>query len=403
MLMGATLPLVVHSSLARGTLVGPRVGLLYAANTTGAITGALVAGFVLIGTVGIARSFQIAATLNAIVGVSALALAFTDRSSRTNRREAPGRIPVAPATTDMSGPGEAVAATGRSFSFTPDTSLVPLVFAVSGFAALGLEVVWFRVLVLIVAATSYAFTTMLAAVLFGIAAGSALATPLLQRSWNWVRAFGLAQMATGMVTVASMAVYLRGYNAGWLRGSDYVAALCVIVPPALAMGFAFPVGIRAWTLRHDLEHTDSAARVARMYALNVAGAIVGSVAAGFVLIPSIGTRFSLLFFALCFVAAGVALVWRGTRGLSWGRLATPALAAALFVPLAGWLPSPFAAVQGRRVPPGERPFFLEEGRQTTVGVYSRPMGGRVLYLDGCTRPTIPPTWCSSTGRSACCR
>lgn len=46
------------------------------------------------------------------------------------------------------------------------------------------------------------------------------------------------------------------------------------------------------------------------------------------------------------------------------------------------MPSPFQAVQGRRVPPGERPFYLEEGRQTTAGVYSRPLGGRVLYLDG---------------------
>ena len=78
MLMGATLPLVVRSSLTGRELAGPGVGALYAANTAGAIAGALVAGFVLIGGIGIAWSFRLAAALNALVGLSALALAVYD-------------------------------------------------------------------------------------------------------------------------------------------------------------------------------------------------------------------------------------------------------------------------------------------------------------------------------------
>lgn len=263
-LMGATLPLVVRSSLAERDLVGPRVAVLYAANTTGAIVGTLVAGFVLIGGIGIHRSFHLAAALNALVGLSALALARMD-----GRRP----VPAAPTSHALAAPPVAVSRLGL------------VVFAFSGFAALALEVVWFRVLVLVVAATSYAFTTMLAAVLLGIAAGSALATPLLRRPWNWIRAFGAVQIATGFLTIGAMGLYLHAYAEGWLRGSAHVASLFVIVPPALAMGFAFPVGIRAWAESADRAHGARAASVAKLYSANVAGAIVGAAAGGFVLVP----------------------------------------------------------------------------------------------------------------------
>jgi spermidine synthase len=364
MLMGATLPLVVRSSLARGTLVGSRVGTLYASNTAGAITGALLAGFVLIGGIGIARSFQVAATLNAIVGLSALAL-----SRLAPRDLSPLRPDVEPMASIR--------------AHVPDRGdrLVPAVFAISGFSALALEVVWFRVLVLFVAATTYAFTTMLAGVLFGIAAGSALATPLLERRWNWSRVFGLVQIGTGVLTLGAMLTYLTAYKAGFIPESEFLTSLMIVVPPALAMGFAFPIGVRAWTGRHDDARSDSAARVARLYAINVAGAIAGALCAGFVLIPALGSHGSIIALASCFVAAGAVLVWQASQQ-TWRRAVIAVVLVAAFARLAVALPSPFAAVQGHRVPPGELPFYLEEGKQTTVGVYSRPMGGRVLYLDG---------------------
>ena len=63
-LMGATLPLIVKSAIAREERVGGKIGWLYAINTTGAIAGALAAGFYFIAEIGVARSFQIAATTN---------------------------------------------------------------------------------------------------------------------------------------------------------------------------------------------------------------------------------------------------------------------------------------------------------------------------------------------------
>ena len=73
-LMGATLPLVVKSSLREAEGLGGRVGVLYATNTAGAIAGSLVAGLVLIPRAGIRSSFLIAAAVNGLVAVTAVAL-----------------------------------------------------------------------------------------------------------------------------------------------------------------------------------------------------------------------------------------------------------------------------------------------------------------------------------------
>ena len=74
-LMGATLPIVMRSALARQAAAGSRMGLLYAVNTTGAIVGALVAGFYLVPDVGVSRSFWIAASINVAIGLTAVAAA----------------------------------------------------------------------------------------------------------------------------------------------------------------------------------------------------------------------------------------------------------------------------------------------------------------------------------------
>jgi spermidine synthase len=353
-LMGATLPLVVRSSLAERDFAGSWVGVLYAANTAGAITGALLAGFVLIGGIGITRSFQLAAALNALVGLAALALDLgSQRLAVPSRAETAARAPI--------------------------SRVSQLAFAFAGCVALALEVVWFRVLVIIVPATTYAFTTMLAAVLLGLAVGSALAAPLLKRSRNWIAIYGGVQVAAGMLTVGAMALYLDRYGAGAVRGSDHVASLLAIVPPALAMGFAFPVGVRAWVDTPGAPLSERAARVARLYAANVAGAIAGAIAGGFLLVPHAGSRSSLVILGGAFVLSGVLLIWHGAPRRA---AAAAAVAVAGFAWLAVRLPTPFEAVQGRRVPAEERQLFVEEGVQTTVGVYSDRMGRRVMYLDG---------------------
>ena len=106
MLMGLTLPVLSASSLVRGRAFGPRVSALYAVNTAGAVTGAVLTGFYLIGAIGIRRSFLLGAAINVVVGVTALILAWranealetslSPRAARTPMPRPPCRGPPAP-------------------------------------------------------------------------------------------------------------------------------------------------------------------------------------------------------------------------------------------------------------------------------------------------------------------
>ena len=166
-LMGATLPLVIKSSEVRRGHLGAHVGILYGANTFGAIVGTLAAGLSLIPGRGIHGTFIIASSLNLLVGTGGIVLSFLVR---------PEAEPV----------GASIFPTRTSAkSMLPPADrrlqLVLVVFALSGLVSLGLEVVWFRVLTLFLRPTVYGFAIMLATILAGIALGSWLITPILDR------------------------------------------------------------------------------------------------------------------------------------------------------------------------------------------------------------------------------
>jgi spermidine synthase len=371
-LMGASLPLVLQSSLGRDARVGARFALLYAANTTGAIVGTCLVGFVLIERVGIAASFQIAAAGNAFAGLAALGLSRVASISR--------RHEVAPA----SAPGRVQRNDRR----------ILLVFAISGFAALAFEIVWFRLLVLFVPATTYAFSTMLAAVLFGIAAGSALVAPLVKRISHVRPLLAGVELVIGVAAMLSAVWLAHAYRAEWETGGTIQASLVTIVPTTLLMGLAFPLGVRLLTneggepAAGNLEHAGrTAARVAVLYAVNVGGAIVGAIAAGFVLVPWLGTAHSLILVAALHVIAGLLLLDLNSRQ---GRIAA-AVAILAFVAAATVVPDPVRSVLGRRYPVAERLTWREEGAQSTVSVHVRPGSGRqLLYLDGLHQASDSP-------------
>jgi len=137
-LMGATLPLVLKASTFRASALGRQVGLLYGSNAAGAILGTLAAGLYLIPQHGIHGTFLLAAGLNILVGMTAMALA-----GRVNPQPAARLAPVSNETARSSSTGE---------SLSPPTErmlrVILVVFALSGAVALALEVVWFRVLTL---------------------------------------------------------------------------------------------------------------------------------------------------------------------------------------------------------------------------------------------------------------
>ena len=354
-LMGASLPLVLQSSLARDPRVGPRFAVLYASNTAGAIAGSCLVGFVLIERIGIAASFGLAALGNLVAGASAVALGAAAAETHA-ATAAPATVPRPRLTAD-------------------DLRLI-VVFGLSGFAALAFEIVWFRLLVLFVPATTYAFTTMLAAVLFGIAAGSALAPRILNRARDHWRVLAGVEMAIGFAAMLSLVALAVTYRAGWRTSGTIQASVLTIAPATILMGLAFPIGVRLLT--HDgsggAPHTTR--RVALLYAVNVAGAILGAIVAGFGLIPTIGTTSALVLVSAVHVLAGMLLIRAR-------RVVVGALVAVSFAGVALLMPDPVTTVIGRRHPANERVWWREEGAQSTVSVHVRPASGRqTLYLDG---------------------
>jgi spermidine synthase len=367
MLMGLTLPVLSASALVRGSSFGSRVSALYAVNTAGAVSGAVLTGFYLIGAIGIDRSFQMAAALNIAVGLVALAL--SRRVEGVNARA----TELAPNATAPGGPVP-TPATG------PSATVIGVVVAISGFVALALEIVWFRMLVQYLAATTYAFTTMLAMVLAGIAIGGAIAARLLKRARDWAAWLAILQAATAIVALASAIFLGWSYAAGWRTSSEIQGSAAAILPVTILMGISFPIALHLVASAAVGDGPSAVARrVGRLYSLNVLGAIGGALMSGFVVLPLLGTRRALVAIAALYGASALLLVAGHPRHRR--LLVRLAVIGVLFVALAPRVPDPFAAAYERRYGRDMREFWRDEGVQTAVSVHASQFR-RSLYLDG---------------------
>ncbi len=356
-LMGMTLPLLSASVAATNAPIASRISLLYAVNTTGAMVGTVLTGFLLIPAIGVQRAFMTAAAVNIAVGVLAL---WAGRSH---------------------GPAAHIETSGTTLP--PALSRLPLllaaVVAISGFASLGLEILWFRLMLQFVVATTEAFTAMLATVLFGIALGGFLAARILRTGARATMWLAVVQAATGLATVASMSFLLWTIAAGWKTTGLWTAVLIAILPAAIAMGVGFPLalGLATGEAAGGHDRAELGRRVGVMYALNVAGAIAGSLAAGFLLLPWLGAQKALIAMAALYVASGLMVAARGGRG----ALLAVALIVIAFVPVARGMADPFTVAIDRRYGNTMSELWRDEGAQTAVSVRAN-LFQRVLYLDG---------------------
>jgi spermidine synthase len=376
-LMGATLPLVVKASTFRTSTLGRQLGLLYASNAAGAIVGTIAAGLYLIPRRGIHGTFLTAAVLNLLVGLGAFAMSLRPGSLPA---VTPGDVRMKPVATE---PAESLTE-GR-------LRIVLAVFAISGAVSLALEVVWFRVLTLFLRPTVYGFAVMLAMILVGISTGSFLVTPLLNRRLRSMAVLAALELAIGIGIVLSLRplVYLPTFSdrltplvASFMPeylGYPIAGALLAIFPVALLMGLAFPIGLHAWaSAGREGEHT--AGRIGQFYSLNVAGAIVGSIVAGFVMLPHHGSGTSLVMLGSLSFASGLALL--AASGLSrQARLLSAATASAVFAAAVWWSPDPFVQFVAQRYP-GQSIVWQEEGVEATVVVHKNHRDELTMTING---------------------
>ncbi len=270
-LMGATLPLLARQAVRRDEEIGRRVGLLYAVNTAGAVLGTSCAAFVLLPAIGLRSTVYVGAAVNALVFALAALLAR-------------GAGEVAPASEAPAAAAGGARAAGASW-------ILPLVM-LSGVASFSYEVLWTRLLGHVLGGSVYAFATMLASFLTGIALGSAVASRLASTGERAGRGFALAQLGVAALSLAAFSAIeeipalARSIGAGGTGSLAANAAISVLVllPGAVCIGATFPFAVR----RLARDSAAASAASAHVYAWNTVGAIVGAIAAGFWLLPNLG-------------------------------------------------------------------------------------------------------------------
>jgi spermidine synthase len=349
-LMGGTLPAAARAAEGEEDERRFGVALLYAMNTLGAVAGALVSTFFLIERFGNRNALFAAALLNAFAGLAAILISNNLRSSRhgiITRSEIGEEEPEVV---------DAPAAAPR---------LVFIAAAVTGFAFLLLEIIWYRMLTPLLGGTTYTFGLILALALAGVGCGSVTYT-LLFRSRATASGFALCCALEAFFValpialgdrIALFALVLRpvaslGF-AGTVLGWTLVTSI-VVIPPAFFAGLQFPLLISLLgTGRKRV-----ADQVGRAYAWNTAGAIAGSLAGGFGLLPLLTAPIAWRAVAALLVVLAIAMVVERGRPLERRRflIATSlgvaiASVAMLFAtgPTAFWRHTPIGAGRADQV------------------------------------------------------
>ena len=424
--MGASLPLLARALTPRIEKAASTVGALYGLNTLGAALGAMVATWWLLPRIGLEGSLGVGATLNAACAAIVLPFAFLSAAGPRQRSPAVSVLrPAAPGTV----PPEKGAG-GSTFW------MWAVIYGFSGLLALSLEIVWFRMLGVMMKSTAFTFGTLLALYLGGLGLGSLAGGAVASRIRRPAAAFLTLQAAVGLcaggllallVAVAddtrSLMEYFASYEplsvqdgVGGLRAllasfvsaappperlpSDflwlYVALPAVLVVPAtFLMGCSFP-------LLQRVVQTELALlgrRVGVLLLANILGSMVGTVLTGWLLLNVLGTPgtfrllagmsgvFALLAAALVFRARHMTLLGRRVPMLAAASGVVTLLFAAVLLSMPG-AGTFWARLHGTTV---ERMFFGEDGSGLSVIKTEQAglTGKSVVFVNGLGQSTLP--------------
>ena len=427
LLMGGTLTLLIRSLVGRDFQIGSwRIAVLYAVNTAGAALGCFLTDFALVPGWGLRGTQMVAVSFNLIAGFGAFWLGSRKTLARAASSVKPKRVPTTNplSITDSEQASSAVI-------------MAALAVALTGFAAMGMEVVWFRHFSILLGEFRAVFSLLLTVILIGIGAGS-LVGGLLHRSTarpaHWLilvqglfvgsALLGLATAdaehlkAAVMADPAYQAVVGRAVEAvprlasGWARTFEelWFNARPILVEvgiTALLMGLAFPLA-NAVIQRAE---RSVGRRAGVLYLANTVGAVCGSLAAGFLLLPLLGIQASatiltlaaaLAVVPLC-LATGVGRTLSGPPSRNAGSNKTrPTYAVTLAgsmlisgVALGWWLllPSDYVITRALVLPTGQdRLLTLSEGLTEVIAVREGPDRRRMLVTNGHPMSsTAPPS------------
>ncbi|MBI4332753.1 MAG: fused MFS/spermidine synthase [Chloroflexi bacterium] len=399
-LMGGTLPTATRFIVGNYSELGKRIGRLYFINTLGAAAGASLAGFILIAAFGLVLTTVIAAMFNWLIAFTAFLML---RS--INRSHMPEIAPFTHPENDPPAPPSDLETP------TPARQHVILLigYGLAGFAALGLEVLWTRTLIMFIGSTVYAFSLMLMAILSGIALGSLLMAPRTDVNRHRLLIyFAAIEVALGISVIAItpllgqyplvfLKLFMEYEDSFWLlQILEFGLVFVTLLVPTTLMGAAFPVISKLYA--SDLKRLGQ--RIGDIYAVNTFGCVLGPLAMSFLLIPLVGIQKSIGIAAVIYLFVGFMVLSLSPRIRPRGKAVTGLVLAAIMVTgialpqwtkemissgvyfhgqsyaSAGGLEEAKAVMLQRKI------IFYKEGQLATVAVFDHPTGSRVLTING---------------------
>lgn len=384
-LLGMTFPLMSAGVVrrARGG-AGRALSMLYFTNSGGAAIGVLVAGFVLVGFVGLPGTLVTAAIINLVVALAVMGL---------ERLPAAGSATASPS----------LDAQSSTMEWTRDRRWVLLIgtsFA-TALSSFMYEIGWIRMLSLVLGSATHSFELMLSAFILGLALGAWWISRRAD-AMRSMRTLAMVQLAMGALAIATLPVYLASF--GWMASfmaafartsqgyigyslARYSICLAVMLPATVCAGMTLPLITNALMRESAGERA-----IGQVYAINTLGSIVGAGLAAIVLLPLLGVKWLLVTGGLIDLAVGVLLFveYAGRQQLFTPRrmVVVSAVIAALVLIVARssfdhTVLSSGVYRYGTVQAPGTRNvIFYRDGRTATVSVRKQPSGALTLSTNG---------------------
>ncbi len=392
-LLGMTFPLLSGAVIRREPHAsGHHLAMLYFTNSIGAAIGALAAAFWLLGWLGMPGTMRLAGALNLALAAAVLAIARGGEPAPFSAQPQSGTAPT----------GRYIARLFLAGAF------------VTGLASFVYEIVWIRMLSLVLGSSFHAFELMLSAFITGLALGGLWIRRRIDHIADPVRYAGLIQVVMGLAALATIFVYHRTFDwmewaLGILQRNDsaypvfnlfsHALAFAVMLPATFLAGMTLPL------FTHVLLRGGGGERaIGQVYAANTLGAIAGVLIAVHLLVPEAGLKLALVLGAAADMLLGAWLLrysqaaFRRAHAFAaviLGMLAATATARAEVLEPERLASGVFR--YGRAAPEEQQVFFYRDGKTASVAVLGGK-GSRVtistngkpdaaMYLD----PGDPPT------------
>jgi spermidine synthase len=376
-LLGTTFPLMAAGIMRKvPEAAGRIIATLYFVNSLGAVFGVLAATFILVPAIGLPGASLTAGLLNVLLAGAVFLYA---RSS----------VPPPPVAAPL--------VTGTRAGSTPATTLL-VVALLTGLTSFVYEVVWIRMLSLVLGASTHAFEIMLASFILGLALGGAWIRGRIDRLADSRRFLANVQIAMGLLAVSTLALYNQMYEImAWLlrtlarNDSGYVLfnvgssviAMIIMLPATLMAGMTLPLITQLLMRTHEGERS-----IGKVYGWNTFGGILGVLLAVHLGLPNLGLKMSLGAAALVDVAIGAYLLMGAASAGRWPR---PAVAAAALVAFALTFASAdidphrmIASVYRTGVARAAsivKVLYVGDGKTSTITVFQTPQGMRSIQTN----------------------